>query len=173
MFDRWCASKKVEKDYEKLRQLVLIEEFKNCVHKDVRTFIDEQKVESLESAARLADEFDLNHKESFEISTPRPSRNYATGKRFSRGSDIDKRAAGYSKEGSPLSKPLVCNYCKKDGHLLSDCFKLKRKQSQNNSKPSGFVSSSRSLPCSDVLCNDVVSPFDAVKVMPKTSDESC
>lgn len=57
LFDRWCHSQKVDKSHDKLRQLILIEEFKRCIHSDVQTFIDEQKAETLEDAARLADEF--------------------------------------------------------------------------------------------------------------------
>ena len=32
-------------------QIVLIEEFKNCVHSDVRTYLDEHNIETLENAA--------------------------------------------------------------------------------------------------------------------------
>ena len=57
LFDHWCHSQKVDKDHDKLKQLILIEEFKRCIHGDVRTFINEKKAETLEDAARLADEF--------------------------------------------------------------------------------------------------------------------
>ena len=60
LFDRWCHSHKVDKDHNKLRQLILVGEFKKCIHSDVRTFIDEQKAETLGDAARLADEFSLS-----------------------------------------------------------------------------------------------------------------
>jgi len=65
LFYRWCDSKKINKDHDKLCQLILIEEFKNCVNTDIRTFIDEQKAETLESAARLADDYSLTHKTNF------------------------------------------------------------------------------------------------------------
>ena len=35
LFDRCCSSQKIDNDYNKLRQLILIEEFKECV----RTYI--------------------------------------------------------------------------------------------------------------------------------------
>ena len=57
LFDRWCHSQKVDKDHDKLRQLILIGEFERCIHSDVRTFIDEQRAETLEDEARLAEEF--------------------------------------------------------------------------------------------------------------------
>ena len=60
-FDRWCRSKSVGQDFEKLRQLILIEEFKRCVHNSIKTFIDEKKVETVHEAADFADEYFLTH----------------------------------------------------------------------------------------------------------------
>ena len=54
LFDRWCSSKKVGSDHEKLRQLMLVEEFKWCINSDVRAFLNEKEVENLDVAARLA-----------------------------------------------------------------------------------------------------------------------
>ena len=64
-FDRWCRSKSVGQDFEKLRQLILIEEFKRCVHNSIKTFIDEKKVETVHEAAYFADEYFLTHKSAF------------------------------------------------------------------------------------------------------------
>ena len=44
LFDRWCSSKKVGSDHEKLRQLMLVEEFKWCINSDVRAFLNEKKL---------------------------------------------------------------------------------------------------------------------------------
>ena len=52
LFDRWCCSKKIDQNYDKLRQLMLVEEFKRCIQPDVKTFLDEKQVETLEEAAR-------------------------------------------------------------------------------------------------------------------------
>ena len=71
LFDRWCCSKKIDQNYDKLRQLVLVEEFKRCIQSDVKTFLDEKQVETLE-AARLADDYYLTHKVSF-IAKPKPT----------------------------------------------------------------------------------------------------
>ena len=65
LFDRWCASKKVGSDHAKLRQLMLVEEFKRCINSDIKSFLDEKQVETLEAAARLADDYALTHKASF------------------------------------------------------------------------------------------------------------
>ena len=57
LFDRWCSSKKIGSDHEKLRQLMLVEEFKRCINSDIKSFLDEKQVETLEAAARLADDY--------------------------------------------------------------------------------------------------------------------
>ena len=42
---------------------MLVEEFKRCINSDVKSFLDEKEVETLEKGARLAD--DYTHKVSF------------------------------------------------------------------------------------------------------------
>jgi hypothetical protein len=40
-------------------------------------------------------------------------------------------------------KSVICHYCKKVGHVISDCLKLKRKQQgPSETKPTGFIASS-------------------------------
>ena len=45
--NRLCNSREVGTDFKKLRQFILIEEFKRCVCDDIKTYLDEQKVENL------------------------------------------------------------------------------------------------------------------------------
>ena len=73
LFDRWCSSKKIGSDHEKLRQLMLVEEFKRCINSDIKSFLDEKQVETLEAAARLADDYALTHEVSF-VNKSNPSR---------------------------------------------------------------------------------------------------
>ena len=61
LFDRWCTLKEVAKEYEKLRQMILVEEFKSCLPDNVKTYIEEQKADSLQQAATLADGYSLTH----------------------------------------------------------------------------------------------------------------
>ena len=188
LFDRWCSSQKIEESYDRLRQLILVEEFKRCVPSSVRTFIDEQKAETLENAARLADDYSLTHKDSFygkpsqsfSLSCQDPSSSSSqppgsTGNRGKEDSQRDKFDNGshstlrskppISRFKPPLPKrpfnSVVCNYCKKEGHLLSDCLKLKRKQQgQNESKPTGLIASSRSIP---QFCENVHHPLNGTE----------
>ena len=65
-FDSWCSAKKVISDFDKLRQIILIEQFKRCVHDDLKTYLDEKNVETLHEMAVLADDYALTHKRSFK-----------------------------------------------------------------------------------------------------------
>ena len=62
LFNRWCSSKEIDNNYEKFRQLLLIEEFMKCLPDEVKTYLDEKKVETLGQAAVLADDYILTHK---------------------------------------------------------------------------------------------------------------
>ena len=157
LFDRWCSSKKVGSDHEKLRQLMLVEEFKWCINSDVRAFLNEKEVETLDVAARLADDYSLTHKTSF-VNKPFPRKPFNPQLKFtpqsrpfipqskpyspqsgpksnpSNPSDNSShsltpkpRFSGENKGQSPLSQP-ICNYCKQSGHIISECIALKRKR---------------------------------------------
>ena len=62
MLDRWLSSKNVNNEFKKLRHLVLIEQFKNCIRADIKTHLDERDISNLEDAATTADDFVLTHK---------------------------------------------------------------------------------------------------------------
>ena len=81
LFDRWCSSKKVGSDHAKLRQLMLVEEFKRCINSDVKAFLDEKEVETLDLAARLADDYSLTHKASF-VDKPFPRKPFNPQSKF-------------------------------------------------------------------------------------------
>lgn len=84
MFDRWCASMKVQ-SFEELRELILLEEFKNCLPEHVATYLNEQKVLKCSAAAVLADEYVLTHKHVFNIAQKFPP--VSNSQRSKRNSD--------------------------------------------------------------------------------------
>ena len=66
MFNRWCLSRKADSK-EQLQQLMLLEEFKNCLPEAVCVYLNEQKAVTSDQAALLAEEFVLTHKISFAV----------------------------------------------------------------------------------------------------------
>ena len=144
LFDRWCCSKKIDQNYDKLRQLMSVEEFKR-IQSNVKTFSAEKQVETLQEAARLADDYYLTHKVSF-IAKPKPTSSHPQNKFMSGNSSGMPSQSNTPKPNStsetksqyPLSRP-TCNYCKKPGHLFSECLKLKRKFERDEAKPTGLT----------------------------------
>ena len=154
LFDRWLDSKEVGKDFGQLRQLILIEEFKKCIHSDVKTHLDESKIDILHEAATKADDYALTHKLSKPSQKPRYNQNSGSNK-ASQGSTQEKKTQSNSQEkgsrensgakskyGSRPRSKLECDHCKKSGHLMSTCYKLhgyppKPEGPKNESTPIG------------------------------------
>ena len=131
LFNRWCHSKEIGQDFKKLKQMVLLEEFKDKVRPDIRSHLDEQKVEELEKAAIMADDYALTHKMSSKSGNPQQKRYHGSGYRenISRNMDDRKRQdkstenVGLVSKVEPL-KPISCGHCGKPGHIITNCWKL-------------------------------------------------
>ena len=131
LFNRWCHSKEIGQDFKKLKQMVLLEEFKDKVRPDIRSHLDEQKVEELEKAAIMADDYALTHKMSSKSGNPQQKRYHGSGNRenVSRNMDNRKRQGkstenvGLVSKVEPL-KPISCGHCGKPGHIITNCWKL-------------------------------------------------
>ena len=138
--DKWCDSKRIDGDAEKLRQLILAEEFLNCVPEEVRVHLSERRTDVTYEMAALADEYILTHRKTKEKTF--------TGNRV-------KFKAELSPEGRPKeenrrtfqssSRTVVCYKCGKAGHIAIRCQLGKgpeRNQTQPR-KPQGAVTTPR------------------------------
>ena len=81
LFNRWWYSKNVGQEFQKLKQMVLLEEFYDKVLSDIKSHLDDQKVEELEKEL-MADDYALTHKMSSKSSTPQQKRYYDPGKKI-------------------------------------------------------------------------------------------
>ena len=158
-FDQWCHAMKVQQDFERLRQIILIEEFKESVNFNLRVYIDERAPTNLNEAAHLADEYALIHQSQFHSkshSNSSKSSDNSSSSCQSNGSDVEKQtsvspsvdskqnSSSKSSSSTPqsfVSSSVTCNYCKGQGHVVSECLKLQRKHGQQSyeSQPKGFV----------------------------------
>ena len=122
----------------------------------------------------MADEFSLSHKVTF---VEKPKRPYPPpgqdppptprwfGNQRSHQSEDPRRKQNpgnnsanrfnfsWSRQNNTTTskpfKPLTCFYCRRDGHMISNCpekLKMARQQHNAESKPTGFVATSLSLP---------------------------
>ena len=173
MFDRWCTSQKINEEYDRLKQLLLIEEFKRCIPNDIKTYLDEHKVTNLDEASKMADEYAITHKSSLQRNygnsrgshsgnvqnrghsgqnysnvhnrNPNPSESSYSGRGGGirpNGTGRGTSQGGYFGNNVPLgsgASRAVCAHCGKTGHLMSECWILKR-MNADKSVPHAFVS---------------------------------
>ena len=101
------SSKKVGSDHAKLSQLMLVEEFKRCINSDVKAFLDEKEVETLNLAARLADDYSLTHKASF-FNKPFPRKPFNPQSKFTPQSrPFSPQSKPYSSQSGPKFNPKI------------------------------------------------------------------
>ena len=111
--------------------MVLLEEFEDKVRPNIRSHLDEQKVEELEKAAIMADDYALTHKMSSKSGNPQQKRYHGSGNRenISRNMD-DRKRQGKSTENIglvsevELLKPISCGHRGKPSHIITNCWKL-------------------------------------------------
>ena len=113
-FDEWLNSEKVT-EFESLRELILLEDFKNNLPRDIRTHIEEFGIDLLEGAAKAADKYVLSHKSNF---VKKGSHTGGTGKR-----EENKRSSSPSspKKGGKGVQGVVCYGCGLEGHIKRKC----------------------------------------------------
>ena len=63
-FDEWLKSQEIN-DFSSLRELMLLEDFKNNLPREIRTHMEEFDILTLEEASKAADKYVLAHKGNF------------------------------------------------------------------------------------------------------------
>ncbi len=135
LFEKWCTANKVT-TLEQLRELILLEDFKNSLPEKIVIYLNEQKVSTLTGAAVFSDEFVLTHRVVFSSPT---KRNSTVRTRNSK----DGVTVVKDNSGSDSIESRECFYCHEAGHLIAACPLLKRKTNRrvNISKSVALVDS--------------------------------
>ena len=154
-FNRWLESEGANSDINLLRDLLQREQFQTILDSQLRVWLIDQKPKSLLEAARLADQYVAVRKAERPGVRGRDSKSksYVQVNHGSSGvcehksfpsSASDKASAGHKfsdaatvtkgdTSGSDRSR-VVCYYCKKPGHIMSNCAKRRAKTQQNASE---------------------------------------
>ena len=125
--DRWLMSLNVQGDFDKLRELLLLEDFKQTVSQEVKTYLEEHKYEKLMDAAKAADEYALTHKQykagnSQGVFRAGQAQGQSQGKNKDQRSDDDQNSSKFgSQDGS--SRRVKCGHCSKS-HATEKCWVL-------------------------------------------------
>lgn len=139
LFDRWLSSQEVT-TFQSLRDLIILEDFKNGLPQTVATHVSEHKNLTPARAAVLADEYVLTHKRV--LPNLKLSQNVSGHSNASKMSKEIVPVPAHSPDHRPSrSSGIVptCAYCKKRGHVLSECYTLKRKN-KTASQPASYRS---------------------------------
>ena len=141
LFDIWYSSVQVE-NIAQLREMILLEEFKRSVRQDVRLHLEEQRVEMLDEAARIADDYALTHKQTYKMyNDAQKSKNWNQNKKTGASEKKDKNTPvkQSQQESTSTQKPTVCYKCKKPGHIKPQCPLLQHKKTESDAHPNALV----------------------------------
>ena len=141
LFDRWCSSVQVE-NFAQLREMILLEEFKRSVRQDVRLHLEEQRVEMLDEAARIADDYALTHKHTYKMyNDAQRSKNWNQHKKTGASEQKDENTPVMQsqQESTSTQKPIVCYKCRKPGHIKPNCPLLQHKKTEPDAHPNALV----------------------------------
>ena len=111
----------------------------------MKTYLDEWKVDGLSQAAVLADDYSLTHKNNFakpELESA-GERNAAQGRQPTTGGNNNtngqrlrlgsvERSHNNSGGGTRRLNVSVCFYCKRKGHIMSECWEIEKKKAKSN-----------------------------------------
>ena len=149
LFDRWCQAEEVKDDFQNLKNMMLLEEFKNCIPKNVKTHLNDKEYKTLEEAALIADKYDLNHNENNKSDNSNKNANSGNKNSFNAvNNTFQSRTDSVAKNQGPSTnkKDIQCTYCKKWGHSYTVCYYLKNRNSNthqrrnNEVRPTGLIS---------------------------------
>ena len=135
--ERWMKSKNISSDFEKFKNLILMEEFQNCVTSEIRTHITDRSEDDAHKAAVLADNFSVTH----QLLKPQVEMKF--NKYTAKSIEQPQATAMPDKKSKSTneSKPkMTCYYCKREGHLRQDCQKLKKRNENGTHKVDALVS---------------------------------
>ena len=120
-----------------------MEEFKNCVPSDIKTYLEEQKIDSLHWAATCADDYALTHKpfgkpplctDPFNGSVINSNgNNPRTVNQTSQGNGWGSSHG--NGRGASLPAGPTCYYCRRKSHLMSECGALQKNTEKLKSDP--------------------------------------
>lgn len=166
-FNRWCTASGV-KTLEDLKELMLLEQFKNSVSERVATYINERKPDTVSEAAVMADEFFLIHKTSVGYRKTEenfPKQSWYDPSKSSKFVRALPDRQGYASVGEK-ERSNMCNYCHRMGHWKNECPFLKVKDDAKTKasslpsvKPVAFVVTTSEVPNIQESCSTASSTF--------------
>ncbi|XP_042877134.1 uncharacterized protein LOC122256474 [Penaeus japonicus] len=114
-FQRWIKSASVN-SLDDLINLMVLEEFKRKVPYQIVLHLTDKEETDLLKAAKLADVFSLVHRHASGEKRRSPIVQLAAGSNI----NPEDKVGGQTRLGVQ-NRPLICKFCKKDGHVIKNC----------------------------------------------------
>ena len=129
-------------EFEALREVILFEEFMNCLRPDIKMHIADREVNTVSDVAVLSDDYILVHPHPTRNHYDRPQQNNHRQEqnKTQRYNNYDRRPQqnnhnNVNNTKFTVSKPVVnqsmkpiCAHCKKEGHIKQNCWALHKRQ---------------------------------------------
>ncbi|VDI72326.1 Hypothetical predicted protein [Mytilus galloprovincialis] len=106
----------------------------------LKSHLDDKTVGTIPDAAVISDNYTLSHKEVSRVKMlilqVEITKNQSTERTDSKPVAQNKSQSSYNMSSPKFDtfekKSLICAYCKKNGHLMSECFRLQKKNEREN-----------------------------------------
>ena len=153
-------------DFVSLQQLVLLERFNESFFDDseLAMWMLNKAPRTLSDAARLADEFSSLRRVNRVTKKHASNTAFNEGKKSSDRNHFDResgpaapklhssnpvmkpwKSTGSSSERAPPAATYCCGYCKKPGHTIATCYKLKNRNETTSTRESNHPFGDRSV----------------------------
>jgi transposase InsO family protein len=138
-FKRWLSGVDAYDDLERIKQALLIEQFCENVPSDLKMWLVDKGPKTLDEAAKLADQYTVMHKNDRNAR----SKDVGDDHKHKGYSDVNKtvdlrntnkfkdRKDFQPKQRNHQWNDLFCAYCRKNGHTISSCEKLRHRNQYN------------------------------------------
>ena len=154
VYDDWFGTHKVEPDYENVKQMVLIDQLKRCVHDDLKTHLDEHNVETLHEMAALADDYVLSFKQKQCVFSKSNSDCCSFGV-----SGSGQAPTGVSSGSNAGNKPCYDSHSSGTSGSRHSSSGGESSKVSPEVKPEGFVSSVKPVDRTPIV-EEITDPFD-------------
>ena len=143
--NRWVQMANSEKSFQKLFDLILMEQIHNSCHKDLVTFLRENNPQTIEALTKLANTYRDAHpnKPLAKSHTPdfftasavtKPSRFNQTETNYNQP-QMPRRAGSFPPKPRLPTSMIQCYTCGKTGHKSSQCYFNPQNQNANFQRP--------------------------------------
>lgn len=142
-FKRWAEGENAYEDINNLRELILMEQFRETLDHDLALWLIDQKPKTLSETARLADKYIAVRKSTKKVQKPYfnsqnnngksqmpylPEIQHQTGnekvntsKQPHSSPSKANKPQGKQPRSPSFGRKIICAYCKKPGHVIANC----------------------------------------------------